>query len=153
MGNIITISCRKCNYDKEFLIGVGELFFESQKNPKKIVNKLSGININDIIIEDNFEQVFRCFNCNRLSNKSTITYKLKDSIFIFQIFYKCTKCKLPLYPLFNDSISCTNYYMENNKMENIENYESEYYQKTLEDIPCYKCGMRELYMNGWGYWD
>ena len=152
MGTLIRISCSNCKYEKEYLMGAGQLFFENQDRVKKLINKLSGVSVKEICIESNYNQVFRCFKCNRLYNKVSIIYKVEGTIFFYRIFYECTKCRSPLYPLFSNCVYNQNY-IEHNKMGFNINYELDYYRNVMEDIPCYECGMRKLYISGNGVWD
>lgn len=157
MGSILDISCRECKYNNEFFLGVGE-FFSGRKNKSiSIVNKIAGIDMHRIIIEESFIQVFRCFGCNGLFNKLQISYKVKDSLQLsYNVLYECNKCREPIYPLFYGGLQCSRHINLNNthKAENInKEYELYYYEKVLQDVPCHKCGNRKLYLNSWGVFD
>ncbi|MBK8550678.1 MAG: hypothetical protein IPL53_06300 [Ignavibacteria bacterium] len=107
MGSILDISCRECRYNKEYFLGVGEFFGERENKSMAIVNKLAGVDKSEILIEESSIQVFRCFGCNSLFNKLEISYRIKNRLpVLYNILYKCNKCRQPLYPLFNDNVFC-----------------------------------------------
>ncbi len=157
MGNILNISCRECRYNNEYFLGVGEFFRERNKKSVSIINKLAGIDKQNIIIDDSFIQVFRCFGCNGLFNKLHISYRVKDSLqMIYSVLYKCVKCRQPLYPLFSYGQQFPNHSQKLNSEageNNSNDFEIYYYEKVIQDIPCYKCGNRKLYLNAWGVFE
>lgn len=157
MGSILDISCRECRYNNEYFLGVGEFFSERNNKSILIVNKIAGIDKHRIIIEDSFVQVFRCFGCNALFNKMQISYKVKDSLRLnHTVLYECTKCRELLYPLFTYGLYCPHHSIKYNSAggkNNGNDYELYYYEKVIQDIPCYKCGNRKLYLNGWGVFE
>ena len=159
MGNILNIGCSSCKYSNEYFLGTGDFFRERNIKSVAIVNKIAGIDISRILIVNSFVQVFRCFGCNGLFNKMYISYKVKDSLSLqYSILYECNKCREPLYPLFSDGILCT-HQLNHQKEKNTDepelraDYELYYYEKVLNDIPCYKCGNRKLHLNAWGEFD
>ncbi len=156
MGSILDISCSECNYMNEYFLGIGEFFKERENKSIAIVNKLAGIDKSKIIIKESSIQVFRCFGCNSLFNKLEISFRIKDNLqALYNVLYECNKCRLPLYPVFSDNI----FYMrhcceEKSCLNNFSNeFEFGYYENVLKDIPCYKCGKRNIYLSGWGFFD
>lgn len=159
MGSILDISCSECRYNNEYFLGVGEFFGERENKSIAIVNKIAGVDKSEIIIEESSIQVFRCFGCNSLFNKLEISYRIKNRLpVLYNILYECNKCRQPLYPLFNDNVFCIRHSCDerSDSGENIRSgngYELDYYENVLKDIPCYKCGKRNIYLSGWGIFD
>lgn len=158
MGSILDISCSECNYKNEYFLGVGEFFREREIKSIALVNRLAGISRSQIIIEECSTQIFRCFGCNSLFNKLEITFRIKDSLpALHNILYECNKCRLPLYPVFSDNVFYMRHSCERkssgDRFKFNNDYEFDYYENVLKDIPCYKCGKRNIYLSGWGLFD
>lgn len=110
MGSSYGIRCSECDYEKQFIIGVGMMYspgnlqdvdsefsiLPSLIKSKKTLNLVSELlkEKNGRISEEYGHEVFVCSKCGEFYER--FAYKVKYDGGVFVPEYKCTKCKAVL---------------------------------------------------------
>ncbi|MBW1766010.1 MAG: hypothetical protein JRJ65_03045 [Deltaproteobacteria bacterium] len=96
MGHGILVSCKKCDYSKEFKIGVREMYTSLEKVQKKLHytrrTKVKEILDNhDIKDTDYAHELYHCSSCHSLYERFHIKIIYDDNQ-IYETAHSCTMC-------------------------------------------------------------
>jgi ssDNA-binding Zn-finger/Zn-ribbon topoisomerase 1 len=146
MGSSFGISCRECDYSKNFKIGIGMMYspyhlrdFDSEFAllPYLIRSKKTLAHIKELLNEKNAEiaddyghKIYRCPKCGEFYGRFYLRLEYDGGF--FEVEYRCTKCKKALKLFDYDVIEVGGSEKEIN----------------LEKYPCPKCGKYSLYEGG-----
>lgn len=149
MGSTNGISCRECDYSKDFKIGIGMMYspynlrdFESEfallpyliRSKKSIAYIKELLNDKNAVIADGYgHEIYRCPKCSEFYGRFFIHLDYDGGS--FEVEYKCTKCRTSLKQIDYDA-----------KEE--DEYECGGKVMALEQYPCPKCGKHSLYEGG-----
>lgn len=148
MGSSSGIACKKCDYTKNFRMGIGMMYFEpnltavegdSALLPHLIKSKKTQSYIRELFDTKNVtiphtygHDIYNCESCHEFYNRFFIHLDYEGGS--FEPEYKCPKC---------------------NKILKLIDYtileEEEYWPQkevNLEKYPCPKCGEHSLYEHG-----
>ena len=132
MGYGFKIKCRSCDFEEEFFLGTGMMYYPLEKlihevvKDKRARGEILEILENYKVNEHNFGyELFRCEECDKLYRKFNVELNYDEGK-IYKYDHKCTKCKKPL------------------KVVD---------EKEIEDEKCPKCHHNELVQEGWILWD
>lgn len=154
MGSSYGISCRECDYSKDFMIGIGMMYnpyslrdFDSEFAllPHLIRSKKSLAYIKKLLNEKNAEiadgyghEIYRCPKCGEFHGRFYLRLEYDGGS--YEVEYKCPKCKAGLKLIDYD-------------INEVEGWQEK--KINLEKYPCPKCGNFSLYEDGNGLilWD
>ncbi len=146
MGASFGISCRECDYTKDFITGIGMMYsyqnlidFDSEFAllPALIKSKKTLAYIKGLLSEKNAviagygHEIYHCPKCSEFFGRFYMHLDYDNGS--FEVEYKCTKCKSPLKQIEYDSIKVDGW---EEKKINLANYF------------CPKCGKQSLYEGG-----
>lgn len=146
MGTGLVIYCGKCDYRKDFQVGIGMLHdphrlvdLESESpilpsliRSKKTLDQLRILlNNENVVVADRFgHYIYRCPSCNELYSRFFIHLEYPGGS--FEPEYRCSKCKSILGRVNHNSNECS-------VEETIET--------TLVSFPCPKCESKSLHVD------
>jgi DNA-directed RNA polymerase subunit RPC12/RpoP len=132
MGYGFNLKCKSCDYEEEFFLGTGMMYYPLDKvvdeviKDKKVRKAILEILEKHKVNEHNFGyEIFRCEECGRLHRKFNVELYYDEGV-IYRTKYKCPKCRKPLNVLSD---------------------------KNLENSTCPKCHENALMQDGWVLWD
>jgi len=147
MGSSYEISCRECDYTKNFKIGIGMMYspqnlrdFESEfamlpyliRSKKMLAHIKELLSKKSAVIADGYgHKIYLCPKCGEFNERFFIHLDYDDGSFAVE--YKCTNCKTALKAIDYD-VTATDEWEE--KEINLEKY------------ACPKCGKYSLYEDG-----
>lgn len=144
MGTSYGISCKECDYSKNFMIGTGMMYgldniidFDSEFPLLKqlIRSKKARSHIKQLVSEKNAtiandygHAIYRCPKCGEFYERFFIHLDYEEGS--YEVEYTCTKCKTELEILLHQKRSPFGWGLE---------------EINLEKYPCPKCGTHSLY--------
>jgi len=146
MGTSYGISCKECDYSKNFIIGTGMMYgpvnlmdFDSEfpllqqliRSKKAISNIKQLLNEKNATITEGYgHAIYRCPKCGEFYERFFIHLDYEEGC--YEVEYRCIHCKAILKSLLHDERI-----FEDEALEEIP----------LEKYPCPKCGKYSLYQN------
>ena len=134
MGHGNFVLCKSCEYEREFMLGVG-MMYGSLQNILEFMDKRSSDEVSKILQENSdlhFETdrhcVYQCRNCFSIQEKLHLLIYDKQEKLIYRTQSKCSKCKI-----------------KRRRVREKDNL--------LHQIICPKCKNKELIVNGGLCWD
>ena len=147
MGSSYGISCRECDYTKNFKMGIGMMYspenlidFEAQFpmlphliRSKKMLAHIKGLlgEKNAVIADGYGHKIYRCQKCGEFYERFYIHLNYGGDS--FEVEYKCTKCKVALRTIDYD-------------VTGVDGWEEK--EINIEKYPCPKCDKHSLYEDG-----
>ena len=147
MGQSFGISCRECDYTKNFRIGIGMMYspyslrdFDSEFAllPSLIRSKKTLAHIKKLLEEENAEiadgyghEIYRCPKCGDFHGRFYLRLEYDGGS--YEVEYKCPNCKTGLKLIDYD-------------INEVEGWQEK--EINLENYPCPKCGKYSLYEGG-----
>ena len=146
MGSSFGIKCSECDYEKQFMLGIGMMYSPSNLEDvdsefsllpgliksKKTLNLVSGLlkDKNGRLGEFYGHKLFTCLKCREFYER--FSYQIDYDGGAFMPEYKCSKCKVPL-----------------SEVEYLKS-EDEWNREViaLSNYACPKCGKHSLYEGG-----
>ena len=144
MGSSYSISCKVCDYSKNFKVGIGMMYSPSNlldfdnefalipnlirsKKSVSYIKKL--VEEKNVVIADNYRHaIYHCPKCSEFYERFFIHLDYENGS--FEVEYKCTKCKTVLETIGND-INLTDYWGKKDI--------------SLEKYKCPRCGNFSLF--------
>ena len=100
MGHGNSVICKDCNYEREFMLGVG-MRYGTLSNIVEFMDKKSRDEVLKILQEDpdpNYEThghcVYQCRECFSIQEKLHLLIYNKEGKIIYRSQSKCSKCKI-----------------------------------------------------------
>jgi transcription elongation factor Elf1 len=114
MGDGITVECKSCDYQNNFILGVGMRYF-SLENVIDLVSPTSREEVLDLLQRQDVKDVryehklFVCPNCNNLAERFDFSISYDDGQ-TYSPYFRCPDCRTKLVQLDKpiDNIRCPN---------------------------------------------
>ncbi len=129
MGQGITIDCKSCEYIKTLWVGIGFMY----SSLEKVINQVSpkrremvlDILHNKVVHEVGYKhKLFQCPNCHKLVSRFDFSIIYNDNK-KYAPYFRCPECRVKLDPV----------------------------QEPIDNVPCPKCGRKDLTQFTTFMWD